>query len=224
MVGKQRMILLVSLLFGLPALVTLVLLTSSTKLELVDGPQPGGIVQGRVARPGGSAGIDVDVVAAQVTGNLIGDEVARARTDTAGAFAIELPPLEGRYVLRFTGQALQEALVEYGWIGRGGVSTQPPPVSVEMQTGCRLEVEIVGTNKQPAGAGNYELTAATNAGLLGGFAQGRVARSGVIEKGTFSVDGLPAMNVRLLVRLDSGERVNSVLDLAEGVNRHKIEL
>jgi hypothetical protein len=222
--GKQKIFLLVALLFGLPALVTLGLLTSRTKSELVDGAQPGGVVKGRVARPNGKAGSEVDVIAAKVVGNSIGDELARVRTDAEGAFEIKLPPHEGRYVLRFTGQALQEALVEFGWIARGGKRIEPPELAVEMHAGCRLEIEIVGADKRPAGGGKYELSGSTNAGLLGGFAQGRVSRSGAFEKGAFSVDGLPPMSARLQVRLDSGERVDSVLELVEGTSTHKIEL
>jgi len=222
--GKQKIFLLVALLFGLPALVTLGMLTSRTKSELVDGAQPGGIVKGRVARPNSKPGNDVEVIASKVVGNSIGDELARVRTDADGAFTITLPPHEGRYVLRFTGLALQDSLVEFGWLARDGKKLEPPELAVEMHAGCRLEIEVVGADKKPAGGGAYDLSGTTNAGLLGGFAQGRVTRSGVFEKGTFSVDGLPPMSARLQVRLNSGERVDSVLELVEGTSTHKIEL
>ncbi len=222
--SRQKVLLLVGLLFVLPALVTLVLLTSNAKIEFVDGAQPGGVVAGRVARSDGSPCADVDVVALKVTGNLIGDELARTRTDAGGAFEVTLPPLQGRYVLRFSGTALQEALVEHGWIGQGNAAITPPPLAVEMRAGCRLEVEIVGPDKAPAGSGKFEISGATGGGLLSGFAQAHLSRSGSVEGGKFTVDGLPPMSARLHVRLDSGERVDSVLDLTEGSVRHRIEL
>lgn len=224
MPGKQKIFLLVALLFGLPALVVLGLLTSSTRTEFADGAQPGGVVKGRVLRPDGGPGADVDVAAARVVGSGIHEVIARARTSADGAFEITLPPLEGRYLLRFNGKALREVLVEHGWIGSGGKSLVPKPLQIEMQTGCRLEVEIVGTDKQRVGAGRYDLSGKTSSGLFGGFSQGTIERSGTFDKGAFDVDGLPPVSVRLQVRLDSGERVDSVLELSEGVLSHRIEL
>jgi hypothetical protein len=222
--GKQKIFLLVALLFGLPALVTLGLLTSSTKAELADGTQPGGSVKGRVVRPGGAPGADIDVTASKLVGNSIHDVLVKTRTAADGGFELALPPLEGRYLLRFNGKALRESFVEYGWLGRDGKTVTPPPVDVEMGAGCRLEIQIVGTDKQPVSGGRYELSGKTSSGLFGGFSQGTVERSGTFEKGAFEIDGLPPVSVRLQVRLDSGERVDSVLELSEGVVAHKIEL
>lgn len=224
MVSKHKTLLLVVVLFVLPALVVLALLQSSAKPDYIDGAQPGGVVSGRVALSGNAPAPAVTIVASRVEENTIGAELARAATDAEGAFSITLPPTNGRYVLHFSGPLLLDQLVEFGWLARDGSVLAAAPLAVEMHPGCSLEIEIVGADNRPAGAGEYELSGATSAGLLGGFARGHVTRSGEFDAGKFSVDGLPQMSVRLLIRLSSGERVDSVLDLAEGPNRHKVEL
>lgn|GEM_PF-3507748 len=224
MVSKQKTLLLVALLFVLPAVVVLTLFQSNAGPDFIDGAQKGGIVRGRVALADGAPAPDVSVVASKVTSNVIGGELARTRSDVDGAFSVTLPPTEGRYVLHFSGPLLLDQLVEFGWLTRDGSAAKDDAIAVEMRLGCSLEVEIVGADKQPAGSGEYELSGATSAGLLGGFARGNVARSGKFESGKFSVDGLPSMSARVQIRLVSGERVDSVLDLTEGANRHKVEL
>lgn len=222
--GNRKLLLLVALLFGLPALATLAFLKTSSRVELGDGAQPGGMVSGRVLGQDGVPAAAAEVAVARLVGNSIHEELARTRADAEGAFTLTLPPVEGRYLLRAHGATLREAFVEYGWLDAAGGRFDPPSPTIELQPGCSLSVEIVGPDKQPAGAGRFELTGKFSSGLLSGFATSHVQRAGPVLRGSFVVEGLPSMSARLRVELESGQRVDSVLELAEGPNRHRIEL
>ncbi len=222
--GSKKGVLLVLLLFVLPALVTLGLLQTRSQVQLGDGAQPGGAVSGRVVLADGSPASDAVVEAARLVGNEIHEDLVRARTDAQGEFTLTLPAVDGRYLLRAHGATLREALVEYGWLDPAGNPVVPAAPTIELQPGCSLSVEIVGPDKQPAGAGRFDLSGKLSGGILGGFATTQIRRAGPIAHGAFVVEGLPSMTVRLHVELDGGQRVDSVLKLAEGPNRHRIEL
>lgn len=224
MPGGKKGLLLVLLLFVVPALVTLGLLQSSSKVQLGDGAQPGGVVSGRVLASGGAPAAQAVVEAARLSGNQIHEELAQTRTDAQGGFTLTLPAVEGRYLLRVRGATLRESLVEYGWLDPAGKPLAPASPTIELQPGCSLEVEIVGPDQHPTGTGRFELSGKLSSGILGGFATTLIQRAGTLANGGLIVEGLPPMTVRLHVELDGGQRVDSVLKLAEGPNRHRIEL
>ena len=222
--AKQRNFLLVIVLFVLPAIIVVRMLAANSRAEVLDGPQPGGVVHGVVAGPQEVPASGVIVVASDVAGNVIGAELARTVTRADGAFELTLPAVEGRYLLRFTGADWQPSQIEFGWLLPGGEQQAPSELNVVLKAGCGLDVEIVGPDKLPVGSGRYQLTGIASGGLLGGFTQSRLSLSGRFEHGAFTVDGLPPERTRLQVRLENGDRVDAVLDLAPGRNRHKVEL
>ncbi|MBL8857002.1 MAG: hypothetical protein JNL28_00645 [Planctomycetes bacterium] len=222
--ARQRNFLLVLLLFVLPAILVIRILSTTTTHEVVDGAQPGGVVRGVVLGPDEKGVALVKVVAMDVAGTVVGAELAQAITQADGAFELTLPPVEGRYLLKFTGTELQPAQLELGWILPGGEQQAPGELRVAMRQGCGLDVEIVGPDKALVGAGRYQLTSLTSGGLLGGFTAARPVVAGKFDHGTFSVDGLAPERTRVEVRLENGDRVDAVLELAPGRNRHRVEL
>lgn len=222
--ARQRNFLLVLLLFVLPAIIVIRILSTTTPSEVVDGAQPGGVVRGIVTGPEDKAVGDVKVVASDVAGTVIGAELAQVVTQADGAFELTLPPVQGRYLLQFTGADLQPAQLELGWLLPGGEQQAPGELRVAMRQGCGLDVEIVGPDKTPVGAGRYQLTGLASGGLLGGFTAARPMVAGEFDHGTFSVDGLAPERTRVQVRLENGDRVDAVLELAPGRNRHRVEL
>jgi hypothetical protein len=223
--GKQRIVLLVLLLFGLPAIVTTSLLVSNVKRDVHDGAQPGGGVRGTVRDEQAHAvdGIAVTAFAlapAAGTRTLLGV----THTDTNGAFQMTLPPVSGHYELRFTGAEWQELRVDHGWLDQAGKPVDPGPLEIQMHAGCSLVVDIVGSEDRPAGPGTFELEGAPSTGIFGGWMSLHETRHGSFENGSFSIEGLPPMHGRLLIRMSTGERIDSTLDLVRGKNHHKVEL
>jgi hypothetical protein len=222
--SKQRIVLLLLLLFALPAIVTTALLTQNVKLEVRDGAQPGGVVKGVVLdteqRP--IAGIDVTGVALPTDGEP--SIAGKAQTDAKGAFEIALLPVTGRYELRFTAPLWQEARVEFGWLDTAGNKVDPAPLQVRMQAGCSLDVDVVRADGKAAGAGTFELQGAPGGGLFSSWANARVSQRGSFDDGTFTITGLPPMHGRLWITMGTGERIDSTLDLVAGKNHHKIDL
>lgn len=224
MAGKQRIVLLVLLFFGLPAIVTLALLRSGSHADVSDGAQMGGTVRGVVQLESGKPAPAVEVTAFGLEGNVRGREFAKTNCAGDGAFELALPPTKGRYLLHFKSPELVEQDVEFGWIDASGKTVAREPLAIRMQPGSRLEFEIVHADKSRADAGTFELSGASSGGFFSAWNGTEFVRRGSFENGTFSVDGLPAMNVHVLVRLANGARVDSVLKLALGANKHRVEL
>jgi hypothetical protein len=221
---KQRIVLLLLLLFALPAVVTTALLTQNVKLDVHDGAQPGGSVKGIVvdAEKKPLAGIDVTGVALPTEGGAM--IAGRTLTDAKGAFELALSPTVGHYELRFTAPHRQEARVAFGWLDASGHKTDPVPLEVRMEAGCSLDIDVVRADGKAAGPGTFELQGAPGGGLFSSWVGAHVTRSGTFDAGTFHVDGLPPMHGRLWITMATGERIDSTLDLVVGKNHHKIEL
>ncbi len=221
---KQRIVLLLVLLFALPAVVTTALLTQNVKLEVHDGAQPGGVVKGNVvdAEKKPVAGIDVAGVGVPTDGGAT--LAGRTKTDAKGAFELALTPVAGHYELRFTSSQWQEARVGFGWLDASGHKTDPAPLEVRMEAGCSLDVDVLRADGKTAGAGTFELQGAGGGGLFSGWVGARPSRRGSFDAGTFTIDGLPPMHGRLWITMATGERIDSTLDLVAGKNHHKIEL
>jgi hypothetical protein len=222
--AKQRVVLLVLLLFGLPALVTTAFLMSSMRREVRDGLQPGGVVRGKVHDEEGRALADVEVVASALQGVVRRAQVGVARTDAQGQFQMTLPPVQGRYELRFSGAEWQEMRLEHGWLDEAGQPSDPAPLDVLMVPGCSLEVLLVRADGRAAGPGSFELGGAPGGGIFASWGGANLTRSGTFEAGTFTITGLPPMHGQLSIRMASGERVDATLDLVRGKHHHKVEL
>jgi hypothetical protein len=222
--SKQRIVLLVLLLFALPAVVTTALLTQNVKRDVHDGAQPGGIVRGNVFDKEHNAVAGIDVAGWALTSEADPMLASTTRTDAQGAFELALPPINGHYVLRFIGAEWQEARVAFGWLDAKGQKIEPGAVQLQMEAGCSLDVELVRADHNPAGAGTFELQGSAGGGLFAGWTGERVERRGSFDAGAFTITGLPPMHGRLWITMATGERIDSTLDLAAGKNHHKIEL
>jgi hypothetical protein len=222
--AKQRIGLLVLLLFGLPALVTTLFLMSSARREVRDGPQPGGLVRGTVHDGEGHGLADIEVVAFTLRGAGPRSQLGTIRSDAQGRFEMTLPPVQGRYELRFAAPEWQELRLDHGWLDESLQPTDRGPIDVLMLPGCRLDVVLVRRDGRPAGAGTYEFGGAQGGGIFAAWGTASVARSGTFEDGTFSITGLPPMHGELSIRMASGERIDSTLDLVRGRNHHKVDL
>jgi hypothetical protein len=221
---KQRIVLLVLLLFALPAVVTTALLTQNVKHDVHGGAQPGGIVRGTAVddEEHAVAGLAVTAEAVNDEGDVA--QLGTTQTDPKGAFLMTLPPITGHYELRFEGPLWQESRVAYGFLDANGRKQDAEPLQVRMQAGCSLDIDLVRTDGHPAGTGTFELQGAPSGGLFAGWTGARLSRRGSFENGTFSVSGLPPMHGRLLITMATGERIDSTLDLARGKNHHKVDL
>lgn len=224
MPAKQRIVLLVLLLFGLPAVITTVLLTTHVKPEVRAGMQPGGLVRGTVKDETGSALAGIDVVAYSLAADAQPARLGMTQSDGQGRFQLMLPAVNGRYELRFSGAEWQAARVEIGFLDPSGVTKDPGPLDVRLQPGASLEVEIVRANGAPAGAGSFELEGTPSAGFFSSWNSAQIERSGSFDNGSFTVQGLPPVHGRLLIHMASGDRIDSTLDLAPGKNHHKVQL
>jgi hypothetical protein len=222
--AKQRIVLLVLLLFGLPALVTSAFLMSGMRREVRDGLQPGGVLRGKVHDETGKGLADVEVVASALQGAMRRAEVGATRSDAQGQFEMNLPAVQGRYELLFSGAEWQDVRLEHGWLDSAGQPSDPGALDVLMLPGCALDVVLVRADGRPAGAGSYDFGGAPAGGIFAAWSASQVTRSGTFEDGTFSITGLPPMHGQLSIRMASGERIDSTLDLVRGKNQHKVQL
>jgi hypothetical protein len=222
--SKQRIVLVLLLLFALPAVVTTALLTQNVKRDVHDGVQPGGIVKGSALDGEQHPVAGLDVTGFALTTDAGVTPAGRTRTDAKGAFELALPPITGHYVLRFAGAEWQEAQVAFGWLDANGRKMEPDPLQVHMDAGCSLDVDLVRADGSAAGAGTFEMQGAAGSGLFSGWTGGRVERRGSFDAGKFTIIGLPPLHGRLWITMATGERIDSTLELAAGKNHHKIEL
>jgi hypothetical protein len=222
--AKQRIVLLVVLLFGLPAIVTTALLFTNVPRAVHDGPQPGGVVRGIVhdEQQQPIAGVEVSALALLSDGTPT--QLGTTHAGAHGEFELSLPPVQGRYWLQFKGPEWQLAAVEHGWLDQAGRPFDPGKLDVTLHEGCSLEVDLVRAENKPAGPGTFELEGAPSTGLFGSWLGARETRHGSFANGSFSVESLPPMHARLMIRMSTGERIDSTLDLVRGKNHHKVEL
>jgi hypothetical protein len=221
---KARIALLVLFLFGVPAIVTTALLTSSTKDITADGAQPGGSVQGEVRDTAGAALPAIEIEVFSVVGEGTPVRVAGAKSDERGSFEISMPPIQGHYELRASGADWQEHRRDLTFLDAAGKPVTLAPVQIALLPASRLEIEFVHPNGSAAGAGSFELSGVETGGFFASFNGRRVQSSGTFEAGKLTILGLPPMQVHLAAWLVSGERVELVLQLVAGKNHHRVEL
>jgi hypothetical protein len=222
--GKQRIVLLVLVLFGLPAIVTTALLFTNVKVSVQDGPQPGGVVRGTVHDEEGKALAGIEVGAFAVSAKGLKAPLETTKTDASGAYQVTLPPFDGHYELSFVGPEWVELRVDHSFLDATGKAVEPGPMDVRLRAGSSLDVEVRRPGGQVAGRGSYELEGAPGGSFFAAWSGVRVARTGTFESGSFRIEGLPSMPARLLIRMDTGERTDSTLELTPGKNRHTVQL
>ena len=211
MAGKQRIFLAVLFLFGVPAVVTTVLLTPSAHHEIVDGAQPGGVLRGITRDEADHPLPRIDVEAFAVGADGAHSSLASVRSSDNGEFEIAVSPvLHGHYELvAGGGERLLQAIA---------------PLEFRLGPASLLDVDFARSDGSPVGEGTYTLEGAADSGLLPGWSGMRFQRRGSLRDGRLSLDSLPPVRVHLLVRLASGEKVDLMLELEPGKNRHRVEL
>lgn len=222
--SKLKLVLLVLLLFGVPALVTVALITSDFSGQVAQGAQPGGEIRGEVLDPGGHgvAGVDVELVLIQSGGT---QELGpNTKSDAQGAFALTAPPCNGHYEVRAGGALWQRIVTAVSFLDRNGEPRARESLSLELQPGCQLELTFARVDGRPTGDGEYQLGGEFGSGYLFGLVKPWLEKKGAIKDGAMSVGGLPPMKVQVTANMATGETVELTLELVVGMNRKRIEL
>jgi hypothetical protein len=222
--SKLKVVLLVVLLFGAPALVTAALLTSDFSGAAADGSQPGGHLRGVVVDESGRAigGLDVELAGASTSGQRSDGPTATTAAD--GTFELSAPPLDGHYEIRSGGGDWQRVVQAYSFIDPSGKLVEPHPVRLTVLPGCRLELEFARNDGRPAGDGEFTLQGKFGSGLFFGLVKPELKKAGPVRDGRLELAGLPPMKADIFVRMSSGETVELTLALTPGRNRKRIQI
>lgn len=221
---SPRLLVVALLLLVVPAGVTALFLSSQSRSAAADGAQPGGMIGGRLVPIAGSpadarlGGLDVELVAIAPDG--VARTLVRAAADEDGRFLIEAPAIVGHYELRAGGGAWQPAAQPFSLL-RGPPSGE---TTVHLRPAARLALSFVRRSGLAVRGGQWQLDGAAGSGWLPAFGGTRIERSGKFSGAAFEIDGLPPIRGRLRIDLGGGERVEIVLNLAVGENRHTVEL
>lgn len=224
--SKLKLVLLVSLLFGAPALVVFSLFEArrpSLVAPEIAGEQPGGGIEGLVQAEDGTplAGERVELLLVRGGGERASH--AAVLTDQLGRFAFEVPPLRGRYEIVAGGGTWQPARQPFSFVDRAGERAAPRPAVLELVPGCRLELTFARADGGAAEEGEYDLRGELGEGYFFGLVRTELRRSGTFSAGELVLDGLPPMKAELAVRLSSGARIDLALELVPGENAKRIE-
>jgi hypothetical protein len=222
--SKLKIVLLVVLLFGAPALVTTALLTTDFSSAVADGAQPGGILSGIVvdADGRGIGGMEVELASISASGQRTSGPAGTTASD--GAFELCAPPAEGHYEIKTGGGDWQRSVQAYSFVDASGQRIEAKPLRIVLRPGCRLELEFVGDHARAVGDGEYTLQGEFGERYFFGLVKPQVKVSGAIKDGRISIAGLPAMKADIFVRMSTGETVELTLELAPGMNRKRIQL
>lgn len=211
---RLRVALLVALFFGVPALLTLALITSDYAQEAKHGLQPGGTIRGRLVGPGRApaAGVEVELFLDPTRGGAGPCQPrVRATSDAQGAFTLAAPAVDGRYTLVAGGGTWQRAARAWSFIGR----EPPAECELELAPGCELEIRFVRPDGSSAGEGSFDLDGRAG-GFRLGFGRPALREQGRIVAGVLHVDGLPPLKAHVLASFDSGERLEFEIELEAG--------
>lgn len=211
---RLRVALLVALFFGVPALLTLALITSDYAQEARHGLQPGGQLRGRLVGPerAPAAGVEVELFLDPTRGTAGPCQPrVRASSDAQGLFTLNAPPVDGRYTVVAGGGVWQHAARAYSFVGR----EPPPECELELVPGCQLEIRFVRRDGAPAGDGSFDLDGRAG-GFRFGLGRASVSEQGKLTAGVLRVEGLPPLKAHVLVNFDSGERLEFELELQAG--------
>lgn len=224
MTSKLKVILLIVLLFGAPALVTTALLTTDFGGAVADGTQPGGVVRGVVVEPEGRGvgGLEVELATVSSAGQRTSGPKGTTAPD--GGFELRAPPGEGHYEVRTGGGDWQRAVQPYSFVDSNGKPIETKPERIVLRPGCRLELEFARADGHAAGEGDYTLQGEFGSGLFFGLVKPQMKASGAIKEGQLVLAGLPPMKADIFVRLSTGETVELTLVLVPGMNRKRIQI
>lgn len=220
---RLRLLLIVAVFFGVPALLTLALIDSDHAQDAQRGLQPGGPIAGRVLGPDGKglAGVELDLLLDPTTSTTPPEAVAvRAQSGPEGRFELAAPPLDGRYTVVAGGGTWQRVARSFSFVGRDAGEE----FTLRVLPGCELEVQFTRANGSAAGAGSFELEGHTRGGWFVIFGQPPVRVQGRVEEGRLRVEALPPMKAKLRVHFVTGESLELELELEPGTTRKDVRL
>lgn len=221
-----RLALLALLLLVLPAAVTVLFLARNAHPAVASGDQPGGVIEGRLVSRGAPApGTALDGVALEIAGvprEGPASILARGTTGAQGRFALAVPPFAGHYEIRVAPGVWQPSTAPVSLLGdaaKGGRTEAVVPV----RAAARLELTFVRRSGTAVRGGRWTIAGEASRNWFSA-AGSSFESSGSFDGAELTIDGLPPMRARVLVRLDGGDRSELVVDLAVGPNRHTVEL
>jgi hypothetical protein len=221
---KLKIVLLVALLFGAPALVTAALLATDFGGAVADAAQPGGKVRGLLVDSDGRGvgGVDVELSVVSASGGQTEGPSTMSASD--GTFALEAEPVQGHYELRAGGGNWQRVVKAYSFLDANKKPIESDVARIVLRPGCRLELEFARADESAAGDGDYTLQGEFGDGLFFGFLKPQMKTSGDIKGGRLTLAGLPPMKANIFVKMSSGETVELTLDLEPGMNKKRIKI
>jgi hypothetical protein len=221
---RLRLLLIVAVFFGVPALLTLALIDSDHAQEAQRGLQPGGAIRGRVLGPDGKgvAGVELDLLLDPSAPGAAPAEAiaARAESTAEGRFELAAPPLEGRYTVVAGGGTWQRVARSFSFVGEGASEE----FTLAVLPGCELEAEFTREDGSAAGAGSFELEGHTRGGWFVIFGQPPVRVQGRVEDGKLRAEALPPMKAKLRVHFVTGESLELELELEPGKTRKSVRI
>jgi len=220
---RLRLALIVLVFFGVPALLTLGLITSDRAHEARRGTQPGGAIRGRVLGPDGEGlgGVELRLLLDPSAGQPAPEASAGLTTSGAdGRFELSAPALEGRYTVIAGGGTWQHSARPFSFIGEQAQSG----FELRVQPGCALEVRFTRADGSAAGSGSYDLEGQPRSSWFSFLGEPSRRYQGRLENGLLVLEGLPPMEVQLFVRFDTGESVALELDLRLGRTQRTVRL
>ena len=224
-------VLLLILLIGLPVLVASSLFIQPGQVHVVDAAQPGGMIRGRVLDPEGGpvAGANVMLWLASVDGGGSSTtatmaEIPAAKSAADGSFELQAPAFKGHYQVVAESDLWIGSRKSLTLVGSDGKALEPEETLLTVEPGCLLRIELVDSNGDALGNGDYRLSGEVETGLLFGLLNGSRSSSGSIHDGLLEIGGLPAMEATIAIKMDDGTTAELVLSLAPGIVRDRIEL
>jgi hypothetical protein len=221
---SPRLFLVALLLLVVPAGVTALFLANQSRLLVMDGAQPGGMIAGRLVPGEGSApgsvtgGVEIELVAVAPDRSV--QSLVRTTSDSEGRFLLEAAPIEGHYELRAGSGEWQRSALAYSFL------REPPPggLTLTLRPAAQLELEFARRSGLAVRGGEWHLVGEIRSGWWSSLLAGPLDLRGKFSGTTLRIDGLPPLRATLNVDLGGGELIELVLDLKVGPNRHTIDV
>lgn len=173
------------------------------------GPQPGGDLTGVVVSAEGTPLGGVEVVLHTVERNGPPRVHVRTRSDDAGRFQFEAPPLDDGYYGVAAGGGEWQLMAQ-----NASLRGEGEPLRLELEPGCVAEFVLSRLDGREVRGGSF-LLRSRPAGVLA-FGTPSRGRSGDFDADRFEVDGLPPGGWTLEIELDDGPVAEFSVELEVG--------
>lgn len=221
--ARLRTLMFALLLVGLPLAVSISLIAGRSALPATAGPQPGGLIRGSVqlADDGPASDVPVELVVIALDGST--PARVETRTDEDGRFALEAPPVEGKYAIVAGGGELRRTVREFSFLDSKSQPIDPGELELSVVPGVALTIELVRVSARYVNSGRYELRARVHDGPFG-ILPSELTDGDEFDDGRIELDGLPPFEGTLLLFLSNGDEVTLNLKLAPGTHHRSVEL